>query len=203
MIVKDDFHVLFEIGSVFTPGLVHLVQHPHRHAQAGRGLRTFDEMLRDVHRVEDHPLAGAGDVREHLVFDRIVLGTVRRIVGYTYLQPQPIRQPLQVFFEQVVRCAVAAATVAKDQQPFRLGMRRSTRLLPPQRHTVATQFAGVVARVEVDVRVVVHHVIDSMGNQLPLARGAEIVIESFHRLGGEGRASTVKIPQSFLLFRVD
>src|SRR5438552_4730402 len=51
VIVKDDFHVLFEIGGVFTPGLVHLVQHPHRHAQAGRGLRTFDELLRDVHRV--------------------------------------------------------------------------------------------------------------------------------------------------------
>ena len=32
VIVKDDFHVLFEIGSVFTPGLVHLVQNPHRHA---------------------------------------------------------------------------------------------------------------------------------------------------------------------------
>src|SRR3989442_3751093 len=35
------------------PILVHLVQNPHRHAQAGRGLRTFDELLRDVHRVED------------------------------------------------------------------------------------------------------------------------------------------------------
>src|SRR5712691_3446832 len=32
VIVKDDFHVVFEIGGVFTPGLVHLVQHPHRHA---------------------------------------------------------------------------------------------------------------------------------------------------------------------------
>jgi hypothetical protein len=130
-------------------------------------------------------------------------GTVRGLVGHPPFQPQPIRQPLQVFFAQVVRCAVAAATVAQYQQPCRLGMRRATRLLPPPRHTVAPPCAGVVARVEVEVRVVVHHVIDAMGNQLPLARGAEIVIEGFHRLGGEGRAGTVQIPSSFLLFRVD
>ncbi len=195
VIVKDDFHVLFEIGGVFAPGLVHLVQHPHRHPQAGRGLRTFNELPRDVHRVEDHPLAGARDVREHPVFDRIVLGTVRRIVGHTNLQPQPIGQPLEVFLEQVLRGAVAAATVAKHQQPCRLGIRRAARLLPPQRHAVATQFAGVVARIEVDVRVLVHQVIDPVGNQLPLARGAKVVVEGFHGLGGEGRASTVKIPQ--------
>src|SRR5207244_3069391 len=66
VIVKEDFHVLFEISGVFAPGLVHLVQHPHRHAQASRGLRPFDALLRDVHRVEDDPLAGASDMREHL-----------------------------------------------------------------------------------------------------------------------------------------
>ena len=38
---------------------------------------------------------------------------------------------------------------------------------PPQRYAVTTQFAGVVARVEVDVRVVVHHVIDPVRNQFP------------------------------------
>jgi hypothetical protein len=194
---------LFEIGGVCTSGLVHLVHCPYRHTQAGRGLRTFDALPRDVHCVEDHPLAGAGDVREHAVFDRIVLGTVRWIVSHPNLQSQPIRQPLQVFLEQVLRGAVAAATVAQHQQPCRLGMRRATRLLPPQRHAVATSCAGVVARVEVNVRVMVHHVIDPMGNQLPLARGAEVVVEGFHGLGGEGRAGTVKIPQSFLLFRVD
>jgi hypothetical protein len=31
---------LFEIGGVFALGLVHLIQNPHRHAQAGRSLHT-------------------------------------------------------------------------------------------------------------------------------------------------------------------
>ena len=48
--------------------------------------------------------------------------------------------------------------------------------------------------VQVDVRVIVHEVIDPMGNQFPLACGAKIVVEGFHGLRGKGRASTVKIP---------
>ena len=203
MIVKDDFHVVFETGGVFAPGFVHLVQEPYRHAQAGRRLRPFDELSRNVRRMKDHPLAGACDVREHPVFDRVMLGTVRWIVGHPNFQPPPIGQPLQVFLEQILRGAVAAATVPKHEQPFRLGMRRSARLLPPQRQAVTTQFAGVVARVEVDVGVIVHHVIDPVRDQLPLARRAKIVVEGFHGLGGKGRPGPVKIPQEFLLFRVD
>jgi hypothetical protein len=94
MIVKDDFHVVFEIGGIFAPSVVHPVQEPHRHPQAGRRLRPFNEVPRDVHRVKDHPLAGARDVREHPVFDRVVFRTVRRLVSHTNLQAQPIGQPL-------------------------------------------------------------------------------------------------------------
>jgi len=82
-------------------------------------------------------------------------------------------------------------------------MGRSPCLLPPQGHAVATQCAGVVARLEVDVCVLVSQGIDAMGNQLPLACRAKIVVKGFHRLGGAGRASPVKMPQPFLLFRVD
>jgi hypothetical protein len=85
VIVKDDFHILLKISGVFASSLIHRVQHPYRHLQAGRGVRPLNELPRNVHRVEDHSLAGAGDVREHLVFDGIVLGTVRRIVGHPNL----------------------------------------------------------------------------------------------------------------------
>src|SRR5207245_8842005 len=106
------------------------------------------------------------------------------------------------FREPVLRGGLAAATVAQHQQPLRLGMRCAARVLPPQRHAVTTQCAGVVARVEVDVRVLVPYIINAMGNQLPLASGAKIMVKGFHSLRSEGRACTVKIPQEFLLFRV-
>src|SRR2546423_1525536 len=82
-------------------------------------------------------------------------------------------------------------------------MRCSARVLPPQRHAVTTQCAGVMARVEVDVRVMVPQVIDAMGDQLSLACGAKIGVKGFHSPSREGRACSGKIPQEFLLFRVD
>src|SRR5467141_2717599 len=69
---------------IFTSGFVHLVQEPYCDAQAGRGLRPCDALPRNVYRMKDHPLADACDVREHPMFDRIVLGTVRRVVGHTH-----------------------------------------------------------------------------------------------------------------------
>jgi len=90
VIIKNDFHVLFEIGGVFAPRFIHLVQNPYGHAQARRCLRPCDEVLCDVHGVKDHPLAGTRDMRKHPMFDRIVLGTVGRIMGHTNFEPQPI-----------------------------------------------------------------------------------------------------------------
>src|SRR5258705_4470511 len=94
VIIKDDWHIVFEISVVFAPSVVHRIQEPYRHPKTGRGVRPFDELPRNVYRMEDHPLAGPSDVREHAVFDRVMLGTVRWIVGHTNLQTQPIGEPL-------------------------------------------------------------------------------------------------------------
>ena len=60
-----------------------------------------------------------------------------------------------------------------------------------------------MARVEVDVRMMIHEVIEPVRNQFPLTRRAKIVVKGFHGLSSKGRASPVKIPQQFLLFRID
>ena len=59
VIVKEYFHVVFEISGVFASGLICLVEAPHRHAQASGRLRTFDELPCNVYGMEDHALAGA------------------------------------------------------------------------------------------------------------------------------------------------
>jgi hypothetical protein len=203
VIVKDDFHSLFEIGGVLAPNVVHRVQHPSRHLQAGRGVRTFDALPRDSHRREAPPLAGAREVRDHLVCERMVCGTVRRIRGHPPLSPKPMRQPLAGFLKQRVRRAGAAPTVPQHEQALRLGIGRLPRVLPPHGHTVATSCAGIVARGAVAVCVLGHHVLDAVGHPFPLACGAHIVVKGFHRLGGAGQARTVHMPPHCRLFRVD
>ena len=76
-------------------------------------------------------------------------------------------------------------------------------LLPPQRNAVATQFAGVVAGVQVDVRMPVGQVVDAVRNELALPRSVKVVVIGLDRPLGERRAGPVEISQQFLLFRVD
>src|SRR5256886_15957974 len=88
-------------------------------------------------------------------------------------------QPLEVFFEQVLCCTIAPATVSQHQESLRLGIGHTARLLPPQDHAIATQFAGVVAGIEVNVRLLMHEMINPVRNQLALAPRAKVIIESF------------------------
>ena len=68
MVIEEDFHVLLEVVGVFAADGVDLVQQANGHSQSGAGLRAFDELLSDLHGVEDDALAGAGDVGEDLMF---------------------------------------------------------------------------------------------------------------------------------------
>ncbi len=48
-----------------------------------------------------------------------------------------------------------------------------------------------------------HKVVDAVRNQFALSRAGEVVVECFDGLRGEGLAGAVKVPQQFLLLRVD
>ncbi len=134
-----NFQVPLEVVGGFAADGVDLVQQAHGHSQAGAGFRAFDELLSDLDRVKDDALAGADDVREDLMFGRIVLRAVGRIVGDARFEIQAVRRALHVFLEQVVRGAVAPAAIAQDQQSRPGGMCRAAVLFPPQSETVAAE----------------------------------------------------------------
>src|SRR6187401_1177710 len=71
VVVEEDLHGVFEALRVLAAGGVDLVEEADRHAQASTRLGLLDELLGDLHGVEDHPLAGPCDVREHPVLDRV------------------------------------------------------------------------------------------------------------------------------------
>ena len=112
MVVEDDFHGLLEILGVLSAGGASLFQNVNRHAQPSAGLGAFDELLGDVHRVENHSLTGSRDMSKHTMLDWIVLRAVRWIMRHANLQAQTCGQMLQVLLEQVLRRTVAPATVA-------------------------------------------------------------------------------------------
>lgn len=140
VVIEEDFQVPLEVVGGFAADGVDLVQKAHRHSQAGAGFRAFDELLSDLDRVKDDALAGADDVREDLMFGRIVLRAVGRIVGDAQFEIRAVRRALHAFLEQVVRGAVAAAAIAQDQQARPGGMCRAAVLFPPKCETVAAEF---------------------------------------------------------------
>ena len=125
------------------------------------------ELPRNVHCMQDHPGGAGRDMRNTWCLDQVMLGTVRRIVGHTNFQPQPDWLALGGLLGTDTAWRCCCHHRPKHEQPCRLRIRCSARVLPPQRYAVTTQFAGVVARGEVDVRVVVHHVRDPVRNQFP------------------------------------
>ncbi len=195
VVIEEDFQVLREVVGVFAADGVDLVQQANGHSQSGAGLRVFEERLGDLHGVEEDALAGAGDVGEDLMFERIVLRAVGRIVGEVPCDLQAVRQSLQVFLEQVVCGAVASAALAQDQQARRGGVSRAAVLLSPQSEAVAAEFAGVVAGVQVEVGVRARQIGDAVRNPFAVSRAGDIVVEGFDGLFGEGLAGAVKVPQ--------
>ena len=63
---------------------------------------------------EDDSLASPRDVGEKSVLDRIVLGTVGRVVGHADFQTDPIRKFFQAVFENIPVGRIAAAAIAKQ-----------------------------------------------------------------------------------------
>ena len=107
----DDGHVLLKFLHGFSTGLIHLVKNMDKRLQTPLGVRFLHQVLDHLNTGKQHPLARAGEMRKQAMFDRIVFGTVRRIMRETNFHPDLIRYALQVLLENVMARAVAATTV--------------------------------------------------------------------------------------------
>jgi len=117
-IIKLNAHVLLEIISDFALGFKHIIKNGGKHFQTGFRFCLCHAYSYDFNTIEDDALASASHMGEEAMFNRIVLGGIRRIVCDANGNAQFIRQGLQVLFEDVVASIVAAAAITK-QENFR------------------------------------------------------------------------------------
>jgi hypothetical protein len=87
----------------------------HKGFQSRLGMSFLHQFFDQLDVGEDHTLAGARDMRKQAMFNRVVLGTVRRVMGYADFNTDLVCQGLQVSFEQVMPGIVTATTIALDQ----------------------------------------------------------------------------------------
>jgi len=123
-------------------------------------------------------------------------------VCYTDFQSKLIRKFLQSFLKYMPIGGITAATITEQQQTAGSGIVPAAMLVPPMRNTVATEFAGIVAGIEVHISLVSRQVIDAVRYQFALTRTGEIMIQCFHRRLRMGVAFSTEITDQLLLFGV-
>ena len=112
------------------------------------GLCSGHQFCDDIKTGENDALTGASDMGEQTMLNRVVLGTVRRIVSDSDRNLDLVDQALQVFLEDVVAIAVAPSTIAEQENLLGVRVRTLAVPTPSGVKTVAGEFAGVVAQAE-------------------------------------------------------
>ena len=196
--IKDDAHGSFEVGGDFASGLKNAVDDVDHNLQAFAGVGLFHQFFDQGHTGKDHALAGAGDVRKEAVLNRVVLGTVGRVVGDANFETQFIGKFLEVFFEDEVMAAIAAAAIAEAQQGRGVGIGVAPMLEPPGANAGAGELTGVLAAAEMQIAQVALQIINAMRNDQTFGLAGEIVVVGVQFCPGIEVAVPVQVAQVFL-----
>ena len=87
----DNGHVLLKCLSGFSTSLIRLVEHMDKHLQSSLGVGFLHQMLDHVDAGKQYSLASPRQMRKQAMFDRIIFGTVRWVMGDANFHPDLIR----------------------------------------------------------------------------------------------------------------
>jgi hypothetical protein len=112
ILVKDNAHLLFEMGGSLAPRRIHLVENTDVHDQAGFRGCGCHEVSDELDTSKNHTLTRSGQVGEQPVLNGIILGGVGRIVRDPDLDAQVLPQLFQSLFEELGSGAITPAPIA-------------------------------------------------------------------------------------------
>ncbi len=201
-IIKNNTHILLEIGGHFSTCFIGFVNHMDKCFQASRGVSFLHQFLDQRHRGENDALTSAGDVREEAVFDGIVFGTVGGIVGNANFDPNFIGQRLQVLLEQVVTGTVAAAAITQDQNGGGVGIKLATIGVPPMAKAITREFTGVMTVAQLDVAHIELQVVEAVWDDDVLGVTVEIMVVGVQFCQSIQLSVPIEVADRHLLFGI-
>src|ERR1022692_671686 len=202
-LVKYELHGFPKSFSDFSSCFVDLVEDVHDDLEACFRGCLGHVILGLLDAFQDDSLAGTRHMRKQAVFDGIVLGTVGRVVSHANRDSHAVHQRLQVFFEQVLRSAVAAAAVALQQKFPRPRIRLATLGSPPLKDAVAGKRAGVVTGAEIEVSSIPLEVVNAVRNHGAFGKGEKVMVKDLAAFGGEEPSLAIKQAEHLLFLGVD
>ena len=93
------------------------------------------------------------------MFNRIVLGGIRWIMGNANLNSQVIRQLLEVLLKDVISGAITPTSIAQQQNGRRLWIGNLTMVCPPVVDRITSKLSGVPTGPNLDIPFVLLEVI--------------------------------------------
>ena len=175
-LVKNDAHIFFEIISYLATSVIDFVNDMNESLQASLGVGFFHQLFNQFNRGEDHALAGASKVREKAMFNRVVFGTVGRIMGDTDFETDFVDQVLEVSFENVMPGTITPSPVTQDQNGGGFGVEFLSISVPPMTKAITRKLTGVVASSDLDIANIEVQIVQTMRNNDPACLALEIVI---------------------------
>ena len=118
--------------------------------------------------VEHCSAPNSGDLREESVLYRIPLGAVRRVMGYSDVNAQPLGQLDKTPLELPAPCVVRASTVTEYEYALRIWVNVSEVLLPLLGKAFTGKLGSVVANSEGHVTGVPLDIIDTIRHYLAI-----------------------------------
>ncbi len=187
----------------FAPRFIDLIQHLDSDFQTCARVGFLHQLPDRGDTVKHDSLAGTRHMAKDAVLNRIVLGTIGRIVSDPDFQPGPVRQCLQVLLKERGLRWIAAAAIPHNQQLLRIRVGAPALVFPPPGQAVAGKFRGVAARAQMDMGFIAANIIDAMRNHFALALTGEVMIEHFNGFLRVQLSLPVEIPQQLLFLGVD
>jgi hypothetical protein len=139
-VIENDLHVGKEIGGALLASHLDPSQDRHVDRQPCGGFRPFHQRLGNVKRMKHHPLARPGDVWKQAMFNRVVFGARRGVMGDAEVEPQAIGEGLSRFLEHLTIGGIAATAVAEQQEATGVGIMLGAVLFPPMGDAVAVSW---------------------------------------------------------------
>ena len=154
--------------------------------------------------VEHGSAPNSGDLREESVLYRIPLGAVRRVMGYSDVNAQPLGQLDKTPLELPAPCVVRASTVTEYEDALRIWVDVSEVLLPLLGKAFTGKLGSVVANSEGHVTGVPLDIIDAIRHNLSIGKCGIVVVVDLYGFGSVGcSVVTSEGAQQFLLLRVN
>ena len=143
------------------------------------------------------------DLREQQMFNGVVLRTIGRIMHNEDVHTQSIGEFHQVLLDDAMGAGIGASAIAQDDNGMGIGILVLKMRLPYPLDIIADKLGRVVVYSKGHVSGICCDIIDAVGNNLPISKGLEVMVEGLGLSNTEGFALPMEVADEFLLLGVN